>query len=181
MKDKKKKRKGKSKKPGEKTFSPEKQKEVIVRVQSLAEPLCDSEGMELVHTEYQRETGGGTLRLYIDKPGGIRLDDCVNISRQLRDLMDVYFDEDFLYNLEVSSPGLNRPLGKKDDFERFKGKTVVIKTWQPLDGKKKFKGVLMGLQEDTVKLLIGEKTMMICFDSISRSHLVNNNGEDKCL
>ena len=57
----------------------------------------------------------------------------------------------------------------------------MIKTWQPVNGKKKFKGVLVGMHEDTVKLLIGEKTMMIRFDSISRAHLVNNNGDDKCL
>ena len=109
------------------------------------------------------------------------LDDCVNISRQLGDLLDIHFEEDFLYNLEVSSPGINRPLGKKDDFEKYKGKTAVIKTQEPVNGKKKFKGVLMGMHGDTVKLLIGDKTMKIRFDFISRAQLVNNSGDDKCL
>ncbi len=83
----------------------------------IAEPLCLSEGLELVHIEFQREQAGRTLRLFLDKPGGVTLDDCVNISRQLSDLLDVSLDEETPpYNLEVSSPGVPRPLGKISDL-----------------------------------------------------------------
>jgi ribosome maturation factor RimP len=78
---------------------------VIRQIAKLAEPLCDSEGLELVHIEYQRESGGRILRLYIDRPGGVSIDDCVNVSRQLNDLLDVNFEDIGPYTLEVTSPG----------------------------------------------------------------------------
>ena len=82
--------------------------EVIALVNTLAEPLCKNEGMELVHVEYQREAAGWVLRLYIDQPGGVRLEDCSRVSRQLGDLLDVTVENIGPYNLEVSSPGINR-------------------------------------------------------------------------
>ena len=79
-------------------------------VRSLAEPLCDSEGLELVHVEFQRESGGRILRLYIDKPDGIKLDDCVGVSRQINDILDVNLEGLGPYSLEVTSPRPERPL-----------------------------------------------------------------------
>ena len=110
---------------------------MLAQVSDLAEPLCREEGMELVHVEYQREAGGRILRVYIDKPGGVGLNDCVNVSRQLSDLLDVYVERDDAYRLEISSPGPDRPLGKTADYERFKGRDIRIKTARPLDGQKK--------------------------------------------
>ncbi|MBW2488595.1 MAG: hypothetical protein JRE72_14325, partial [Deltaproteobacteria bacterium] len=86
------------------------EKALIRQIESLVEPLCDSEGLELVHIEYQREAGGRVLRLYIDRPAGVRIDDCVNVSRQLNDLLDVNLDDMGPYTLEVTSPGPERPL-----------------------------------------------------------------------
>ena len=152
------------------------QKEIISRIKELAEPLCEVEGMELVHVECRQESVGMTIRLYIDRPGGVTLDDCVHINRQMNSFMDVDSEEsDFEsigpYNLEVSSPGSNRPLGKRADFERFKGQIAEIKTFNSVDGQKKFKGVLLGMSEETVELLSNDKTIAIPFQEITRARL----------
>jgi ribosome maturation factor RimP len=150
---------------------------VVASVIQLTGPLCDAEGIELVHVEYQRETVGRVLRLYIDQPGGVTLDDCTRISRQLGDLLDVSLEDMGPYHLEISSPGIDRPLGKKQDFERFKGKMAKLKTIKPVAGKKNFTGTLSGLREGFVEIRAGDKTVAISFDEIIRARLVNNNGE----
>jgi len=144
----------------------------LARVKGLAEPLCHAEGMELVFAEYRAESGGRILRLYIDRTGGVTLDDCVNISRQLRDLLDVSLESDESYNLEVSSPGSNRPLGKLEDFVRFKGQMINIQSSRPVDGQKKFKGTLMGAEDNRVKIMINDKTVAIHFDTITKARLI---------
>ena len=163
-----------------KPFSTEQRQATIQQVIDLAEPLCQSEGLDLVHVEYQRETSGRTLRIYIDKPGGIALDDCVRISRQLSDLLDVYGEASVPHRLEVSSPGLDRPLGRARDFEKFKGSHVRIKTAQPLDGQKRFTGRLLGLTDGVVTLMITDKTVAIPFQEIKKARLINYNGENRC-
>ena len=144
---------------------------VVDRVWSLAEPLCASQGLELVQIEFQREAGGRVLRLYIDKAGGIKLDDCVSISREMGDVLDVALDPVGPYRLEVSSPGLNRPLVKKHDFERFKGKRAKIKTRQPINGQKTFSGVLLGVSGEQVNLKIEQQTVAITYGDISKAQL----------
>jgi ribosome maturation factor RimP len=150
---------------------------IVAASKALAEPLCESEGLELVHLEYQREPGGWIMRLYIDKAGGVTLDDCANVSRQMNDLLDVHLDDTGPYNLEVTSPGPDRPLSKPGDFERFKGNLAKIRTARPYEGQKNFKGVLVGLAGKRVDLLVGEKSVQIKLDDISRAQLVNFSGE----
>lgn len=140
-------------------------------VRSWAEPLCESEGLELVHVEYQRESGGRILRLYIDKPGGVGLDDCVNVSRQMNDLLDVNLEELGPYSLEVTSPGPERPLAKQKDFDKFKGSRVKIKTNRPLNGQKNFTGILMGISGEQVKLQIDDDAIVIPYQDISKARL----------
>ncbi len=152
--------------------SPKEQK-VVARVYALSDPLCEAEGMELVHVEYQREPRGRILRLYIDKPGGVKVDDCVNISRQVSDLLDVSMDDIGAYHLEVSSPGIDRPLGRERDFSRFKGQRTHIKTSRPVEGKKSFKGVLGGLSNGAVSLVMGGRTVAIPFEEIRRARLIH--------
>ncbi|MDM8536134.1 ribosome maturation factor RimP [Desulfobacterales bacterium HSG17] len=164
----------------DRSFSPVKEKELLGIVADLAEPLCETEGLELVHIEFQREAQGRILRLYIDKPGGVKLDDCVCISRQLSDLLDVSIEQDIAYSLEVSSPGLDRPLGKESDYEMFKGRIVMIKTSQPVEGKNKYQGTLLGISDRVVSILVNDKTVLIPHDLINRARLVNNNGENRC-
>jgi len=145
----------------------------VGRVTALAEPLLADGQMELVHVEYQREAGGLTLRVYVDKPGGVRLDDCAAVSRQLSDLLDVTLDQDLPYNLEVSSPGINRPLGKPKDFERFKGHRVKIRLRRPRDGQRHFTGTLIGVDPDQVRLGLAGATTAIAWDQIAKAWLAD--------
>jgi len=149
------------------------EKKIVARVNDLLEPLFSAEGMELICVEYQREAGGRTLRLYIDRPGGVTLDDCAYISRQSNDVLDVYLEHSGPYRLEVSSPGTNRPLAKKTDFEKFKGNRVQVRTGRPIDGKNRFKGVLLGISEDRVNLSIHDKTVAIPHEEIIMARLID--------
>ena len=151
--------------------------EIISKVNELAGPLCGAEGIELVFTEYQREPHGMILRIYIDKPGGTTLKDCTHVSRQLQDLLDVHLDVNHNYYLEVSSPGLNRPLGKLPDFIRFKGRQAKIKVLQSIDGQKKFTGVLSGVSQESVAIQVGDRIVEIPYPNITRARLVNYNGD----
>ncbi len=153
---------------------------VAATVRTLSEPVCAAEGLELVHVEYQREARGRVLRLYIDRPGGVTLDDCVHASRQLGDLLDVHLETEGPYHLEVSSPGVDRPLGLPADFDRFKGHEATIRTVRPRDGRRQFKGVLQGMVDDAVVLQVREGTVRISMDDILRARLVNYNGENGC-
>ena len=99
--------------------------------------------------EYKKEGADWYLRLYIDKPGGITLDDCQNVSKQLSELLDKEDPIKELF-LEVSSPGLDRPL--RSDFVRFKGRTVEVKLYEALDGNKVIEGELIGLENNVIKL-----------------------------
>jgi len=148
------------------------EKKVIAQVWSLAGPLCDSEGLELIQVEYQREPAGRILRLYIDKPDGISLEDCARVSRQLGDILDVNLEDAGPYNLEVTSPGPERPLAKEKDFDKFKGNRVKIKTNRVLNGQKNFTGVLLGISGEVVNLQIGEQSVAISLPDISKARLV---------
>ncbi len=165
----------------EKKVPPDPAEKITETVTDIAVPLCESEGMELVHVEYQRERAGLILRIYIDKPGGVTLDDCTVISRQLSDLLDIHFEESAPYNLEVSSPGSDRPLVKIHDFQRFEGQNARIKTTRPIEGRKNFKGILLGVSdEDVVSINVDGKSFMIPHKMIVKARLINFNGENKC-
>ena len=105
------------------------------KTEELLQPLVDAHGFELVDVEYVKEAGNWYLRAYIDKPGGIAVDDCEVISRALSDKLD---EEDYIedsYILEVSSPGLGRPLKKDKDFQRSIGKEIEVRTFRAIDKK----------------------------------------------
>jgi len=146
---------------------------IAATITDLMEPLCNAEGVELVHVEYQREAGGRILRMYIDKPGGVTLDDCADISRQAGDILDVHFDYEGSYRLEVSSPGADRPLVKLKDFERFTGERVRIRIASPLNGRKNFTGILLGVSNGDVKLAVDDRTIPIPFTEITKARLVS--------
>ena len=163
---------------GKKPVTPEAQAAFPAKVAELAGPLCAAEGVELIQVEYRRERGGRTLRLYIDRAGGVTLDDCSTVSRQLSDLLDVYLENEMAYSLEVSSPGPDRPLVGNEDFVRFKGNKAKIQTLQPIEGQKNFTGVLEGLTEDRVNLHVDGNTVMIPLDQVKQARLVNYHGEN---
>lgn len=154
-------------------------KRIAQQVYRIAEPLCLSEEMELVFVEYRSESGGKVLRITIDKPEGITLDDCARISHQLNDLLDVELGDVGAYSLEVSSPGPERPIGKRTDFDRFRGKKVKIQTTQPIDGQKNFTGLLKGIIDERVTLTIDDKTVAIPLTAINKARLVDH-GDYRC-
>lgn len=155
--------------------------EVISVVRELAEPICNVEGMDLIHVEYQRETGGRVLRLYVDKPGGITLGDCSAVSSQLGDILDLKLETVDAYTLEVSSPGMDRPVSRLSDFEKFKGELAKIKIARPINGQKNFKGILSGVTDSNILLKTEKESVTIPFQDIIKARLVNYDGDNKCL
>ena len=153
------------------------QRAFVDLVDRLADPLCSAEGIELVHVEYQREPSGLTLRLYLDKPGGVTLDDCVDISRQLEDVLDVHAQDAPPYRLEVSSPGLDRPVGKLKDFIRFKGHPAKIRLATAVNDRKNYTGVLAGVIDEMVQLQVNNEIVSLHFSDITWARLINYNGE----
>lgn len=122
------------------------------RTEELLLPILDELHFELVDVEYVKEGGDWYLRAYIDKEGGITVDDCEAVSRRMSDLLD---EHDFIegsYIFEVSSPGLGRPLKKEKDYARSLGKEVEIHTYRPIQKKKEFRGILKAYDEDTVTI-----------------------------
>lgn len=120
--------------------------------ESLAIPIIEEYEFELVDLEYKKEGTNWYLRVYIDKPGGITLDDCQKVSELLGKELDREDPIKGNYFLEVSSPGLDRPLKKQRDFDRFKGELVEVKLYRALDGKKVIEGELVGLENNIIKL-----------------------------
>lgn len=122
------------------------------RTEELVLPIVEEQGFELVDVEYVKEGGTMYLRAYIDKPGGIAVNDCETVSRALSDLLD---KEDYIadsYILEVSSPGLGRPLKKEKDFKRSVGKAVEIRLYRAVDRKKEFEGILTAYDDQSVTI-----------------------------
>jgi len=141
-------------------------------VTALVEPVCVAAGLDLVLVEFRREPAGRILRLYIDRPeGGVTMEDCTHISRQVTDLLDVSMDDIGPYNLEVSSPGINRPLVKPADYKRFTGHLVRIRLHAPVDGQKKFKGTLITATDETVQIETDKGTVSFDFSQIARTRL----------
>ena len=140
----------------------------------LVQPVCEAAGLELVMAEFRREPSGRILRLYIDRPDGVTMDDCAHISRQVTDLLDVSMENIGPYNLEVSSPGPRRPLVKKSDYQRFAGHMARIRLHEPLDGQEKFKGILSVADAETVKLETETGSVSFDFSQIAKARLAES-------
>lgn len=128
------------------------------KTEQLLTPIVEEYRFELVDVEYVKEGSTWYLRSYIDKPGGISIDDCEKVSRRLSDLLD---QEDFIedaYIMEVSSPGLGRPLKKEKDFRRSLGEEVEIRTYRMIDKQKEFTGILKDYDENTVTITLADET-----------------------
>ena len=121
-------------------------------INEIIERVAAREGLELVHWETVGPRNHFVLRIFIDKPGGVTINDCERVSHQVGTLFDV---EDLIpnqYTLEVSSPGIERGLYKRADYERFAGSRVRLRTMEPINGQRNFKGTLLGISGDTVSL-----------------------------
>jgi len=144
-----------------------KREEYEQRTEQLVLPIIQSNKFELVDVEYVKEGGTWYLRAYIDKPGGITVDDCEIVNRALGDLLD---REDFIedsYILEVSSPGLGRPLKKEKDFVRSQGKEVEIRTYRMVERQKEFRGILKAWDKETVTIETEEGEQVFSRDNIA--------------
>lgn len=122
------------------------------KTEELIQPLVDEKGFELVDVEFVKEGSEWYLRVYIDKDGGISVNDCEEISRAFNEILDRedYISEQYIF--EVSSPGLTRPLKKEKDYKRAIGKLVDVKLYKPVDKAKEYTGVLSAFDENTVTL-----------------------------
>ncbi len=144
--------------------------EAVVR--EVAESIADTRQLELVDVEYVKEPSGYFLRVFIDKEGGVGLDDCQGMSERLSERLDEIDPIPGSYSLEVSSPGLDRPLKRRSDYERYVGELVHIKTYAPVDGRKNWQGKLLGHTSDHVELEVDGNRVTLPFQSIARARLV---------
>ena len=129
------------------------------KTEAILMPIVEEHGFELVDVEYVNEGGTWYLRAYIDKPGGINVDDCEVVSRRLSDILD---EKDYIeeaYILEVSSPGLGRPLKKEKDFKRSLGEEVDVRTYRMIEKQKEFTGLLKDYDDATVTIEMEDGTL----------------------
>jgi len=133
-------------------------KKVESIVEKLAIPIVEKYAFDLVDVEYVKEGGNWYLRVFIDKPGGITIDDCQLVSEELGEEIDKIDPIKQAYFFEVSSPGLDRPLKKEKDFIRYTGQDVEVKTYEPMNGKKVFEGELLGLKDGIIRIRCKDST-----------------------
>jgi ribosome maturation factor RimP len=153
------------------------QESIAERARKLLEPVLERDGYELVEVEWQREGSAWVLRLFIDRDGGVGIDDCQAVSRTVEVILDV---EDFIepaYSLEVSSPGVDRPLRKPADFERFAGQRAKVKAFGPvvssdgLPARKHWTGALRGFRDGSVEIDVDGTLHRIPADRIAKANL----------
>ena len=152
----------------------------VADIETIALPVLDRYGCDLVQLTFRRERGGPVLRLLVEKTGadpangsGIDHKLCASISRDLGAALDVDDVIDSAYTMEVSSPGIERPLTRNGDYERFAGRAAAIKTARPIEGQRRFKGVLRGMNSSGVVLETGEgQSFTIHTEAISKANLV---------
>jgi ribosome maturation factor RimP len=142
------------------------------RLQQMLEPVVQALGYELVLMEFSPSTKSGLLRLYIDSPGGILIEDCERVSREVAALLDVEDPISSNYRLEVSSPGLDRPLVTQAHFERFLGEQARVQLLVPRDGRRRFVGWIRGANKDAVQIETREGMVELAYAEIDRARLV---------
>lgn len=145
---------------------------IVELVKAWVEEIIKGSDLELVDVEYLKEPTGWVLRVFLDKAeGGIDLDDCQRVSGALDKKLDEEDPISGAYSLEVSSPGLERPLTKKSDYQRFAGRLVQIRTYSGIHGRKRFEGVLEGLSEESVILNWEGETIEIPLELVAKANL----------
>ena len=146
--------------------------EVVARVEELIQPLLVAQGVELVEVQYHRpHRGRAILRLFLDREGGITLEELARLSRVVGELLDVHDPIPRSYNLEVSSPGLTRELKKPADYQRYVGRLVRLTTRGPVEGRQVHSGILQGLVGDQVRLKAAAGVYLIPLGDIAKARL----------
>ncbi|WP_181348686.1 ribosome maturation factor RimP [Thalassobacillus sp. CUG 92003] len=149
--------------------------EVIKVTEDLARPILEDMNLELVEVEYKHEGKNWYLRVYVDKPGGVDIEECGRVSEQLSEKLDEHDPINFPYFLEVSSPGAERPLKKPEDFLSHIGEHVYIKLYEHIDGEKEFEGDLVSFENNTAtiefKIKTKTKQIEVPYDKIAKARL----------
>lgn len=133
------------------------------KIMPFLEPIIVERNLELVDLEFVKEGANWYLRIYIDKDGGVDIEDCEGVSRTLEAKLDEQDPIEQAYILEVSSPGIDRPLKKEADFEKYRGEIIDIKLYKAVDGQKQFQGKLLGLENGVISIE-DEKNKVVAFD-----------------
>ncbi len=141
-------------------------------VENLAEPVADLCCVEVVDVEFVKEGAGWFLRIYIDAPGGITLDHCERFSKEIDMVLDEKDPIKQSYHLEVSSPGLERPIKKEKDFLRFTGSVIKVKTFAPINKQKNFTGTIKGIEAGVLILEVDGEEVNIPLGQIAKARLV---------
>jgi len=150
---------------------------IIKEVCALIEPILDEIEIELVDIEYLFEQGRWILRIYVDKSGGITLDHCTRVSREIDDLIEVKDIFHQGYVLEVSSPGLNRRLKKEKDFQRAVGKDMKIRMATPFEGQRNFRGNLQSFKDGILCLSVKDDLILLSYGNVEKANLVYDFGD----
>jgi ribosome maturation factor RimP len=144
---------------------------ILSEIEKYVDTLLRDMDLELVEVQFRRESHGWVLRLFIDGEQGVTLDDCAAVSREISAWLDVEDLIDHAYHLEVSSPGVERPLTKLDDFRRFAGRKARIKLKEPKDGQRVFTGSLEGVAGECITVLADGRPVKIMYGEIARARL----------
>lgn len=145
--------------------------DVVKKVSALIQPILDSLNIELVLIEYITSKGSRKLKIFIDKEEGITIDDCVSVSKMISRALDHTEIISYRYNLEVSSPGIDRPLIKENDFIRYKGKQCKITTSALHQNRRNFKGELLGFENNEVVICVDNEIFKIPYTEIVKANL----------
>lgn len=146
--------------------------ELISEVWNLLEPVVEAQGMEILEIEYRRESAGWVLRIFLDSERGVSVEDCAQISRIAGDLLDAADLIQTPYNLEVSSPGIDRPLRKPEHFQKYIGNIIAIRTVSPIQERRNFKGRLKDASPERVVLECDTRSYSIPVSLIERARLL---------
>ncbi len=141
-------------------------------LEAMLGPVIEGMGLECWGIEFISQGKHSVLRIYIDSDAGIKLEDCERVSRQISGVLDVEDPIATEYTLEVSSPGMDRPLFKLAQFERFSGNVVMVKLRMAFEGKRKYQGILKGIEGDEIVLQIDEHELLLPYELIDKANIV---------
>lgn len=148
-------------------------------IEKMLKPVLGAMGYQLVERELVTDMGRLILRLYIDKEGGVTLDDCSEASRAVSAHLDVEDPIPGKYDLEISSPGVERPLRYPEDFARFAGETIKLRTTTPLEGRQNYRGLLKGCDAENIYMTVDETEFTIPFSALLKARIVKDWNQSK--